>query len=285
MQSHQNSDWKRIKSENMRRSLIKRAKPLLVAQIIFSFSAPVPSIYSSPAGSLWSASFVETILLEFPIDWICETINAGFPPVWELLGGVRGSGLELVWDFRALYWQCFLILIFCSCVFIFLWFHFFFAFLHRPREAHICGGRGWTPPVIITRQTCHQESHYKECRALVQWKIWSTNENCYQRCQKKHTEGRSRTRDQIKIIRCTKGNHYDNQNGHKTMWSQGPIWNRFRPNYHILVRQLKIGDATGRYGKCRPSPQIRAQPPNLHLSASVSHLCIAQGGSPYLRSL
>ena len=171
MQSHQNSDWKRIKSENMRRSLIKRAKPLLVAQIIFSFFSPVPSIYSSPAGALRSASFVETILLEFPIDWICETINAGFPPVWELLGGVRGSGLELVWDFRASYWQCFLILISRSCVFIFLWFHFFFAFLHRPREAHICGGRGWTPPVIITRQTCHQESHYKECQALLQWKI------------------------------------------------------------------------------------------------------------------
>ena len=144
MQSHQNSDWKRIKSENMRRSLIKRAKPLLVAQIIFSFFSPVPSIYSSPAGSLWSASFVETILLEFPIDWICETINAGFPPVWELLGGVRGSELELVWGFCALYWQCFLI--FCSCVFIFLWFHFFFAFLHRPREAHI-----WLPWVDATR--------------------------------------------------------------------------------------------------------------------------------------
>ena len=119
----------------------------------------------------------------------------------------------------------------------------------------------------------------------------SSNEKYDQRMKivinvvKKTTEGRSRTRDQIKIIRCTKGNHYDNQNGHKTIWSQGPIWNRFRPNYHILVRQLKIGDATGRYGKCRPSPQIRAQPPNLHLSASVSHLCIAQGGSPYLRSL
>ena len=47
MQSHQNSDWKRIKSENMRRSLIKRAKPLLVAQIIFSFF-PLSHLFIPP---------------------------------------------------------------------------------------------------------------------------------------------------------------------------------------------------------------------------------------------
>ena len=51
----------------------------------------------------------------------------------------------------------------------------------------------------------------------------SSNEKYDQRMKivinivKKTTEGRSRTRDQIKIIRCTKGNHYDNQNGHKTI--------------------------------------------------------------------
>ena len=68
---HHNRRCKRIKSENMW-AIIQWAKPPPgSSNHLFFIRLPVPSIYSYPAGSQWSASFVKTIIVEFPIGWIC----------------------------------------------------------------------------------------------------------------------------------------------------------------------------------------------------------------------